>query len=122
MRAIPRFVVLISQDLLIKMKPDHIAALAKLVLSWFGGPYLREWLDFLSLRVNQADLSCPWGFFETLAQSFGDDKPLTKLIFAQSVYDKTVVQDMVRPAPDVCKLYKQARGRAPPPPPIGHGF
>ena len=67
-----QLVVLTSQDIIAKVKPDQISALAKVVLGWYGGNYLREFLDFLSARVNQAALTCSWFWLEHLVTTFGD--------------------------------------------------
>ena len=74
-------------------------------MSWYGGAYMREFQDFLSARVNQAALSCRWAFFECLATTLGAERPLTKLAFAQEVYDPTDVTEQARPQPDMCKLF-----------------
>ena len=80
-------------------------------MSWYGGPYMREFQDFLSARVNQAALSCPHGFFETLAVVFGNERPLTKLAFAQEMYDPTEITENARPQADTCKLFQKVGRR-----------
>ena len=109
--AIPRFVVAVTGALIVSVKPDHLAALGRLVMSWYGGHYMREFQDFLSARVNQAALSCPYAFFECLAVVFGNERPITKLAFAQEVYDPTEVTEQARPQPDTCKLFSKVGRR-----------
>ena len=93
---------------LVKVNTNNVAAWTKFVSCQGAGELVEEFLEFISLCVNEQEIRCPPGWLEEVAKAIPEEFGITKnnLCYIQYSGEGRIVQQ--RPMPDTLRFISPA--------------
>jgi hypothetical protein len=93
----------VSEQSLVRLKPDSIASCARLVSTLGMRGYVDEWLQFHTEMVNPKEMQMTTGWMGDLAKLVSPKFPLTKLSAIKCHLTGDQKQEQTRPLPDLAR-------------------
>jgi hypothetical protein len=90
----------------------QLMILAKLCISLGCSAFVDEICEWHSLNVNPNELTIPLGMYENFDKLFAGSMPIIKCVLFKLAFNKDVVQEKVRPNPDMSDFLKEAELKA----------